>query len=64
MSNYRVQSSKNVSQTELCKFTILVLLDTLNLNIKDLILRSYFNTFTRMNIKRLDELISEESNVS
>ena len=51
MSNYRAQYSQNLSQTEPFKFTILVLIDTLYLNIKNLILQSYFNTFTHVNIK-------------
>ena len=37
---------------------------TLYLNIKDLmILRSYFNTFTLANIKRLGELTCEENDM-
>ena len=64
MSNYRAKYSQNLSQTELFKFTILVLYDTLYLNIKDLILQSYFNTFTRVKNKQLGELTCEESNVS
>ena len=64
MSNYKAQYSQNLSQTELFKFIILVLLDTLYLNIKDPILQSYFNTFKHVNIKRLGELTCEESNVS
>ena len=39
MSNYKAQYSQNLSQTELFKFTILALLDTLYINIKDLILQ-------------------------
>ena len=46
MSYYRAQCSQNLFQTELFKFTILVLYDTLYLNIKDLILQTYFKTFT------------------
>ena len=63
MSNYRAQCSQNLSQTTF-KFTILIFEDTLYLNIKDLILRSYFNTFTHVNIKQSGELTWEESNVS
>ena len=44
--------------------TILVLYDTFYLSIKDLILQSYFNTFTHVNITRLGELTCEESDVS
>ena len=61
MSNYRAQYSQNLSYTELFKFTILVLWDTFYLNTEDLILQSYFNTFTHVNIKRLGELTYEES---
>ena len=64
MSNYRAQCSQNLPQTKLFKFTILVLKDILYLNIKYLILRSYFNTFTHANIKQLGELTYKESNVS
>ena len=61
MSNCRAQYSQNLSQTEIFKFTKIVLRDALYLNIKDLILQSYFNTVTHVNSKRLGELTCEEN---
>ena len=53
MSNYSAQCSQYLSQIELVKFTIFYNIGIIEhiifrLNIKDLILRPYFNTFTQV----------------